>query len=72
MLTLAGNPLHAQMQPYFLPLLECGNPLQYSCLETLHGQRGLAGYSLWGCKESDTTEWLSTQHRVCEKRSSEL
>ena len=24
-----------------------------------HGQRSLAGYSLWGCKESDTTEQLS-------------
>ena len=24
-----------------------------------HGQRSLAGYSLWGLKESDTTEWLS-------------
>ena len=23
-----------------------------------HGQRSLAGYSLWGCKESDTTERL--------------
>ena len=23
-----------------------------------HGQRGLAGYSLWGCRESDTTERL--------------
>ena len=22
-----------------------GNPLQYSCLESLHGQRSLAGYS---------------------------
>ena len=22
-----------------------GNPLQYSCLENLHGQRSLAGYS---------------------------
>ena len=33
-----------------------GNPLQYSCLENLHGQRGLAGYSPWGCKESDMTE----------------
>ena len=21
-----------------------------------HGQRSLVGYSLWGCKESDTTE----------------
>ena len=28
-----------------------------------HGQRSLAGYSPWVCKESDTTEWLThTQH----------
>ena len=26
--------------------------------EESHGQRSLVGYSLWGCKESDTTEWL--------------
>ena len=32
------------------------NPLQYSCLENPHGQRGLAGYSPWGHKESDTTD----------------
>ena len=32
-----------------------GNPLQRSCLENPHGQRRLAGYSPWGCKESDTT-----------------
>ena len=25
-----------------------GNPLQCSCLENTHGQRSLAGYSLWG------------------------
>ena len=25
-----------------------------------HGQRSLADYSPWGCKESDTTELLST------------
>ena len=24
-----------------------------------HGERSLVGYSLWGCKESDMTEWLS-------------
>ena len=36
------------------------NPVQYSCLENPHGQRSLAGYSSWGCKESDTTERLST------------
>ena len=33
-----------------------GNPLQYFCLENPHGERSLAGYSPWGCKESDTTE----------------
>ena len=37
-----------------------GNPLQYSCLGKFHGQRNLAGYSPWGCRESDTTERLSS------------
>ena len=37
-----------------------GNPLWYSCLENLHGQRSLVCCSSWGCKELDTTEWLST------------
>ena len=23
-----------------------------------HGQRSMVGYSLWGCKESDMTQWL--------------
>ena len=27
-----------------------------------HGQRSLAGYSPWGCKESDTTELLTHTH----------
>ena len=39
-----------------------GNPLYYSCLENPHGQRSLVGYSLWGRKESDTTERLSLFH----------
>ena len=38
-----------------------GNPFQYSCLENPHGQKSLAGYSPWGCKESDMTELLSTK-----------
>ena len=33
-----------------------GNPLQYYCLENPHEQRSLAGYSPWGCRESDMTE----------------
>ena len=35
---------------------EHSNPLQSSCLENPYGQRSLAGYSPWGCKESDMTE----------------
>ena len=35
-----------------------GNPLQCCCLAS--GQRSLVGYSPWGCKESDMTEWLNT------------
>ena len=38
---------------------ENGNPLQYSCLENLQGQRSLVGYSPWVCKESDMTEPLT-------------
>ena len=37
-----------------------GNPLQYSCLENfMDRERSQAGYSPWGCKESDTTEQLT-------------
>ena len=35
-----------------------GNPLQYSCLNNLHGQ------SSWGHQESDTTERLSTARHL--------
>jgi len=38
------------------------NPLQYSFMESAHGQRSLAGYSPWGHKEMDMTDQLSTQH----------
>ena len=39
----------------------------------LHGQRGLEGYSQWGCKESDTTErptllGAACSHRECPPR----
>ena len=36
------------------------NPLQYSCPENPHGQRSLAVYSPWSCKEPDMTEQLSS------------
>ena len=41
-----------------------GNPLQYPCLENPmdRGHYSLVGYSPWGCKESGTTERLSTAH----------
>ena len=35
------------------------NPLQYSCLENPHGQKSLVGYSPWGHKEFDTTDWVT-------------
>ena len=43
-----------------IPWRRACNPLQYSCLENLHGQRSHTGYSPWCCKESDMTEQLST------------
>ena len=36
-----------------------------------NGQRSLAGYSLWGHKESDTTERLSTAHSKHEYKTLE-
>ena len=41
------------------------NPLQYSCLENSHGQKSLVGYSPWGRKELDMSEWLSTHTQIC-------
>ena len=46
------------------PEEENGNPLQYSCFETPHGQRSLAGYSPWNHTESDMTECLSTARSI--------
>ena len=37
-----------------------GNPLQYSCLENPHGQRSLASWGPWGCKELGTAKQLNT------------
>ena len=34
-------------------------PTPVFLLEESHGQRSLVGYSPWGCKESDMTEWLA-------------
>ena len=29
-----------------------------------HGQKSLVGYSPWGCKESDRTEWLALTYTM--------
>ena len=42
-----------------------GYALQHSCLEKSQGHRSLAGYSLWGQKELDTTE------HTCREKSRE-
>ena len=44
-----------------IPWKRACNPLQYSCLENLYGQRSLADCSPWGQKESDMTKRV-TQH----------
>ena len=44
---------------------EHGSPLQCSCLESPHGQRRLAGYLLWGRKESDMTEATAHIQDAC-------
>ena len=31
-----------------------------------HGQRSLAGYSLWGCRESDKTDCIRMHVQQCE------
>ena len=42
---------------------EHGNPLQYSCLETPHGQRSLKDYSSQGRTELDMTA-ATQQHKT--------
>ena len=59
-----------QEDPLDLGLL--GNPLQYYCLENLHEERRLVGYSPRGHKEWDMTEQLSTAAHSFFKFSSHL
>ena len=47
------------------------NPLQYSCLKNPMDRGAWHGYSLWGCKELDTTEhplMHNIKMNFCEKR----
>ena len=41
-----------------------GNPFQCSCLENSMDRRSLVDCCPWGCRESDTTAWLSMYARV--------
>ena len=60
--SLAANTGDIEMQVLSLgwedPGEGNGNPLNYSCLGNLHGQKSLVGYSPSGCKESDMTETI--------------
>ena len=47
------DPLESKWQP--TPVFQPGK---------FHGQRSLAGYSSWACKELDTTEQLNNPHSV--------
>ena len=62
----AGDERDAGLIPEWgrSPGVENGNPLQYFCLEKFHGQRSLAGYSPWSCKELDRTEHLSAVRSI--------
>ena len=50
-----------------------GNPLQLFLPGKSHGRRNLVGYSPWGRKESDTTEWhLLLLHVVSNKQTNTI
>ena len=67
---LQGNFLVAQMIKNLPAMWETWiDPWKRDCLHTpiflpadFHGQRSLAGYSPWGCKQLDTAEQLSIFH----------
>ena len=47
-----------------------GSPIQYFCLENSMGRGAWQGYSPWGHKELNTTEWLKHIHSIGYFRSS--
>ena len=47
-----------------------GQPTPVFLPGVFHGQRRLAGYSPWGHKESDTTEWLTHTHACWDPKGS--
>ena len=55
-----GVPGNNGLETWKIPSSRKWQPTSVSFSGKVHGQRSLAAYSPWGCKESDTTEWLST------------
>ena len=59
------------MQEIWVRSLGCEDPLEREWQPTsvflpgeFHGQRSLVGYSPWGCKYSDTTDWITLPFSV--------
>ena len=47
-----------------IPWRRAWQPTPVFLLGESHGQRSLVGYSPWGCKESDSIEWLGTAQHI--------
>ena len=61
--TLAIPETWFQSLGWKIPCRRAWQPTPVFLPEESHGQRSLAVYSPWGCKEWDTTEWLSMHRR---------
>ena len=66
-LVVKNPPALQEMQEVRVPSLGQEDPWRRKwqptlgfLLEKFHGQRSLVGYNSWACKESDTTQRLST------------
>ena len=60
-LVVKNPPVRCEFYPRVekIPWRRAGQPTPVIWPGESHGQRNLAGYSLWGCKESDITEQLT-------------
>ena len=66
--TNAGRRKRCRFNPWVgnIPCRRTWQPTPVFLPRKSHGQRSLVGYSPLGCKESDTTEWLSAHmHLLC-------
>ena len=75
---LKNSPVMQETQQMQVRSLGWGEPLEEGMAThssilpgESHGQRSLAAYSPWGCKESDTTGTIEHAHRhICNQGSS--